>query len=70
MKKSLVLLCAQWAIADEGYSIQMQKSTSQLVDELGLRGKIFFNSHAGARPVSCFTDFNEVLNHFRYLEFF
>ena len=41
MKKSLVLLCAQWAIADEGYSIQMQKSTSQLVDELGLRGKIF-----------------------------
>ena len=38
MKKSLVLLCAQWAMADEGYAIQMQKSTSQLVDELGLRG--------------------------------
>ena len=47
----------------------MQKSTSQLVDELGLRGKIFFNSHAGARPVSCYTDFNEVLNHFSILEF-
>ena len=69
MKKSLILLCAQWAITDEGYSIQMQKSTSQLVDELGLRGKIFFNSQAGARPVSGHNDFNGVFTHFRRLEF-